>query len=108
MARLTKEQIAEIHALRSKSISYRKIAIRLGVSIDTVKAHCRRHKIVPIHPSGTHVDEKKKAVGSSQTYKRWKPVTPDPVCEVSVSYSSHDADALSFLLETLASVFSGR
>ena len=75
MARLTKEQIAEIHALRSKSISYRKIAIRLGISIDTVKAHCRRHKIVPIHPSGTHVDEKKKAVGSSQTYKRWKPVS---------------------------------
>ncbi len=108
MARLTEEQITEIHALRSKSVSYGKIAITLGISIDTVKSHCRRHKTVPIQSSCTHADEKTKAVRSSRTYKRWKPVTPDPVCEVSVSYSSHDADALPFLLETLASVFSGR
>ena len=108
LARLTEEQITEIHALRSNSVSYGKIATRLGISIDTVKAHCRRHKIVPIQSSYTHADEKKKAVGSSRTYERWKPTTPDPVCEVSVSYSSHDTDALPFLLETLASVFSGR
>ena len=107
MARLTKEQIAEIHALRSKSISYGKIAITLGISIDTVKSHCRRHKAMPLQTSCTHAD-KEKAGRSSRTYKRWKSATPEPVCEVSVSYSSQDTDALPFLLETLESVFSGR
>jgi len=108
LARLTKEQIAEIHALRSKSVSYGKIAITLGISIDTVKSHCRRHKAMPLQTSCTKADKKKKSVRSSRTYKRWKSATPEPVCEVSVSYSSHDTDALPFLLETLESVFSGR
>ena len=108
VARLTDEQIMEIHALRSKSVSYGRIAITLGISIDTVKSHCRRHKTVPIQSSCTDVDKKRKAVQSSRTYKRWKSAPPEPVCEVSVSYSSNDTDALPFLLETLASVFFGR
>ena len=108
MARLTEKQIAEIQALRSQSVSYGKIAIALGISIETVKAHCRRHRIMPIQSSSADVEKKKNPIQPSRTYERWKPVTPDPVCEVSVSYSSHDADALPFLLETLASVFFGR
>ena len=108
MARLTEDQIAEINALRSKSVSYRKIASTLGIPIDTVKSHCRRHKIIPVWDSSADDEKKKKPIQPSQIYKCWKAETPEPVCEVSISYSSHDTDALPFLLETLASVFSGR
>lgn len=108
MARLTEDQITEINVLRYKSVSYRKIAISLGISIDTVKSHCRRHKILPIRSSSDVGEKKKEPVRPSRIYKCWKAETPEPVCEVSVSYSSHDTDALPFLLETLESVFSGR
>ena len=108
MARLTKEQIHKIRALRNKSVSYRSIAITMGISIGTVKSHCRRHGLTPIQILTASAEKREDPVRSSRDRERRKPDLPEPVCEVSVSYSSHDTDALPFLLETLASVFSGR
>ena len=108
MARLTEEQINEIHTLRSKSVSYRKIATTMGIPLDTVKSHCRRHRIMPIHNMGVDGYNTKECLQSVKTQKHAKPVQTEPICEVTVSYAPQDSDALPFLLETLTSVFSGR
>ena len=108
MARLTEEQINEIHTLRSKSVSYRKIATTMGIPLDTVKSHCRRHRIMPIHNMGVDGYNMKECLQSVKTQKHAKPVQTEPICEVTVSYAPQDSDALPFLLETLTSVFSGR
>ena len=108
MTRLTEKQIAEIHALRDQSVSYRKIAVTMGISIDTIKSHCRRHGKVPIShfADDTVKKEKHRSENPSNVHRRM--AQPEPICEVTISYSSRDADALPFLLETLTSIFSGR
>ena len=108
MARLTEEQINEIHTLRSKSVSYRKIATTMGIPLDTVKSHCRRHRIMPIHNMSVDGNNMKECLQSVQTQKHVKLVQPEPICEVTVSYAPQDSDALPFLMETLTSLFPGR
>ncbi|MBO5570111.1 MAG: hypothetical protein J6A79_14425 [Clostridia bacterium] len=108
MTRLTEKQIAEIRALRIQNISYRNIAITMGISIDTIKSHCHRHGIVPSSHFADNATKKEKTASRKPSSVRQRMIQPEPVCEVTLSYSSGDVDALPFLLETLTSVFSGR
>ena len=108
MARLTETQIAEIHALRGQNVSYRRIAITMGISIDTIKSHCRRHGKAPISHFADDTVKKENFTVEKPSNVHRRMAQPEPICEVTISYSSRDADALPFLLETLTSVFSGR
>lgn len=42
---MNQKQIEQVEELRSSGMSYGKIAARLGISVNTIKAHCRRHDI---------------------------------------------------------------
>ena len=108
MTRLTEKQIAEIHALRDQSVSYRKIAITMGISIDTIKSHCRRHGKTPNGHFADDTVKKDEFTPEKPSNAHQRMAQPEPICEVTLSYSSRDANALPFLLETLTSVFSGR
>ena len=108
MARLTEKQIAEIHTLRDQSVSYRKIAITMGISIDTIKSHCRRHGKAPVSHFADDTVKKDEFTPEKPSNAHQRVAQPEPICEVTLSYSSRDADALPFLLETLTSIFSGR
>ena len=108
MARLTEKQIAEIHTLRDQSVSYRKIAITMGISIDTIKSHCRRHGKAPTSHFADDTVKKENFTVEKPSNVHRRMAQPEPICEVTISYSSRDADALPFLMETLTSLFPGR
>jgi len=42
---MNQQQIDQVEKLRESGMSYGKIAVRLGLSVNTVKAHCIRHGI---------------------------------------------------------------
>lgn len=56
---MNQEQIEQVEKLRESGMSYGKIAARLGLSVNTVKAHCLRHRI----RSGPEKAKEQKAIG---------------------------------------------
>lgn len=42
---MNQQQIKQVEKLRESGMSYGKIAAQLGLSVNTVKAHCHRHRI---------------------------------------------------------------
>lgn len=124
---MTQEQKTRIAQLRQQNIGYASIAKELSLSVNTVKAFCRRNDLSGTRDSGVqtiqtlsgdapqtglHSDENR---GNSTTHS--KPGSPEntgisgtqPLWDVSVSYAdAQDENAIADVLSMLMNASYGR